>query len=94
MIDWVDAIAFGGRNYSTRDNTPVAAEALDQIVGHVQCTLAGNPNIDPNYQMRDGDAAFLPPGTAVYSVKGTAEGKAIAAEHDGVTRLYQVDSSG
>jgi hypothetical protein len=45
---------------------------------------------DPNYRLKDGDAAFLEPGTAIYQVKGRPPAEALAARFNGHVLLYVV----
>lgn len=90
VIDYADVLHFDGRDYQSTDNTPLKQGALGSGVGHVACTLTGPGHVDPAYQMQDGDAAFIPTGTTIYTLKGVPAEQELAAEHDGVMHLYRV----
>jgi hypothetical protein len=49
--------------------------------------------LDPGYRPKDGDAAFLNPGTALYAVKGYKASFRIAAWEDGRLTLFEADSN-
>src|ERR1700738_2289793 len=71
-IDWVNFIRFNGITYlatsmSPQDGLPVSQ--LGPVFDTVKFKLDGNVH-DPNYQMKDGDSAFLAAGIQVYTVKG------------------------
>jgi hypothetical protein len=83
MIDYIDFVAIGGVQYVSRPDTPALAPPTNQVgerVGVVQCRLADS-DAAHDYQPRDGDAAFLAPGTAVYAVPGHVD--VVAAMRDG-----------
>lgn len=71
IIDWVPFIRFGGIMY-LQASAPYARApraALGPNFATVRCKLAGTVT-DPTYRPRDGDAAFVLPGTPVFTVKG------------------------
>jgi hypothetical protein len=68
----VPFIRFGGIMY-LQSPLPSAraprAVALGPVFATVRCKLAGAVT-DPAYRPKDGDAAFVAPGTPVFTVKG------------------------
>jgi hypothetical protein len=95
QIDWVDFIRFGGITYTT---SPVGAghalnaSDLGSVFATVSFKLEGNVQ-DPGYQSKDGDAAFLNPGTKVYVVKGYNPTFRLAAYQNGTIHLYESDTN-
>jgi hypothetical protein len=55
----------------------------------VKFKVSGNV-CDPNYRLKDGDAAFLDPGTPIYRVTGQPPGAELAARFDGQIVVYKV----
>ena len=89
-IDWVDFIQIGSTQYVAG---PGASEALHEndlgaVVTHVKFKVDGNI-CDPNYRPKDGDAAFLDPGTPVYQVKGRPASEVVAARRSGQILSYR-----
>lgn len=95
VIDWVNFIRFGGitylaaptrsgRSYTTSDLGPVFATVTFKLAGHVQ---------HPEYQSRDGDAAFLDAGTKLYTVKGYNPTFRLAAQQNNTFILYEADTN-
>lgn len=84
QIDWVDFIQVGAIRYvaGTGSAQELQPSDLGPVVAHVKFKVSGNV-CDPNYRPKDGDAAFLDPGTAVYSIAGQATSRAVAAYQDG-----------
>ena len=93
-IDWVDFIRFGGITYSASPvpGRPLVANDLGPVFATVKFKLDGNVQ-DPNYQSKDGDAAFLNPGTKVYTVKGYKPTFRLAAYRNGLIELYESDTN-
>jgi hypothetical protein len=94
-IDWVNFIRFNGITYlatsmSSQDGLP--ASQLGPVFNTVKFKLDGNVR-DPNYQMKDGDSAFLAAGTQVYTVKGYKSAFRLAAHFAGRIQLYEVDTN-
>ena len=64
-IDWVNFIRFHGITYlatSMRPQDGLPTSQLGPVFDTVKFKLDGNVH-DPNYQMKDGDSAFLAAGT-------------------------------
>lgn len=91
-IEYVDFVQVEGRQYIA-GLTSVAAPSradLGQVVIRVRCSFR---QLNDRMQQetprpRDGDAAFLPPGTAVYAIRGWSPRCRLAAEHDGQLQVY------
>jgi hypothetical protein len=94
-IDWVDFIkvketmytslgAPGGRQLTEADLGPVHATVRFQLEGNVR---------DPNYKAKDGDAAFLAPGTQIRTVKGYDPKFRLAVLRQGQVVLYEAENS-
>jgi hypothetical protein len=95
IIDWVDFVKFNGVTYmASHLDVGRALEAADlgPEFAKVQFKLADNVN-DPEYQSKDGDAAFLEAGTLVYTVQGYAPEFRLAARRDGQIVLYEADTN-
>ena len=83
QIDWVDFIQVGSIQYLATGAPDTLQESdLGPIVAHVKSKLSGNV-CDPSYRPKDGDAAFLDPGTPIYQVNGHSASQLLAARHDG-----------
>jgi hypothetical protein len=89
QIDWVDFIQLGTTQYVAGPGPPMTIQPseLGPVVAHVNFKVAGNV-CDPNYKPRDGDAAFLEPGTPIYQVNGQPASKVVAARRDGQIITY------
>lgn len=95
QIDWIDFIRFGGITYTAPpagSGRPLMGSDLGPVFATVKFKLDGNVR-NPNYQSKDGDAAFLNPGTKVYSVKGYKSTFRLAAYQNGEIQLYESDTN-
>lgn len=95
IVDYVDHVRDEGRTYTADTvSTPqtVPRSALGGRVGSVRCQLA-KIQPAPEYLPRDGDAGFLPAGTALYAVRGYPSSFRLAALREGSYRLYEVDTA-
>ena len=97
IIDWVNFVRFGGITYIENDNSgrPLAESDLGPQVGTVQFKYEGNVH-EPDYSSKhgkDGDAAFLEPGTVVYTVKGYQPTFRLAAHMGDRIALYEADTN-
>jgi hypothetical protein len=93
-IDWVDFVQLHGVTYVaawTSPGRPLQQGDLGPQYGLVKVKLAGSQ--DPNHHLQDGDAGFLDPGTAVYTLKGYAPSFRVAAHDQGTLTLYEADTS-
>ena len=80
QIDWVDFIQVGNTQYVAGPGTPLTLQESDlgPVVAHVKFRVADNV-CDPGYKPKDGDAAFLEPGTPIYEVNGHPASQMLAA---------------
>jgi hypothetical protein len=93
QIDWVDFIVVGTTQYVAGPGLqPAIGESdLGAVVAQVKFKVAGNV-CDPNYKLKDGDAAFLEPGSPIYQITGQPPAKALAAHRDGRIVVYTANS--
>ena len=91
QIDWVDFVQIGSTQYvaGPAPTAELKEGDLGPVVTHVKFKVDGNV-CDPAYRPKDGDAAFLDPGTPIYEVSGRPVGQFVAARRGGVIELYQV----
>jgi len=69
LIDWVNFIKFHDITYQAiYQERLLDATKLGPLYEKVKFKLADNVH-DPNYKSKNGDAAFLSPGTAIYALK-------------------------
>ena len=89
QIDWVDFIEVGTTQYLAGPGAPTTLSESDlgPVVAHVKFKVADNI-CDPNYKPKDGDAAFLDPGTPIYQVNGQPTSKVVAARRSGQIITY------
>jgi len=70
IIDWVDFIKCNGKMYYGIHTGIVADEKfIGEKLGEVKFQVA-NHVTNPNYKIKDGDAAFHEKGTEIYRIKG------------------------
>ncbi len=92
-IDWVHFIKFGGITYITSSNHQDLKVEIGPEFAQVKFQLSGNVS-DPQYQIKDGDAAYLAVGTPIYTVKGyKPEFRLAARESDNTWQLYEADTN-
>ncbi len=89
QIDWVDFIEVGTTQYLAGPGAPTNLKESDlgPVVAHVKFKVADNI-CDPNYKPKDGDAAFLEPGTPIYQVNGQPTSEVVAARRNGQIITY------
>jgi hypothetical protein len=88
-IDWVNFIQVGSTQYVW--GTVSRAELQEGDLGpvHAKVKFKVNDNVcDPSYRLKDGDAAFLEPGTPIYQVRGQPPSEELAARFNGHILLY------
>ncbi|SFF05475.1 hypothetical protein SAMN04487969_112128 [Paenibacillus algorifonticola] len=70
IIDWVDFLMINGikYHYNYEGSGKVSDDQLGEKLGEVSYML--NDHACTDYEEKDGDAAFLPIGTAIYAMKG------------------------
>jgi len=91
-IDWTDFIRLDGITYqSNYYEKGVEKPDVGEPVAEVRCKISDVVS-DPEYDIRDGDAAYLEPGTTIYSVRGYPSWFRIAAFREGQWLLYEPDT--
>lgn len=93
QIEWVDFIQVGSTQYVAGPGSPTTLQESDlgPVVAHVKFKVAGNV-CDPSYHPKDGDAAFLDPGTPIYQVNGQPKNAMLAVRRDGQILAYPAKS--
>jgi hypothetical protein len=91
--DWTDFVRFGGLTYMSYEFlTPYTAERPDpSVLGSESARVQFKIPSDCDYKAKDGDAAYLQPGTPVYTVNGYRTDFLLATFEDGVVKLYEAD---
>ncbi len=89
QIDWVNFIQIGSTQYVAGPQAPIVLQENDlgSVYAHVRYKVSGNV-CDPNYRLKDGDAAFLDPGTPIYQVNGQPPRQQLAARFKGSIVVY------
>jgi hypothetical protein len=89
MIDWVNFVQVGSTQYVAGPESSVVLQEseLGPVYAQVKFKVSGNI-CDPNYRLKDGDAAFLEPGTPIYQVNGQSPAHELAARFNGQIVAY------
>jgi hypothetical protein len=90
QIDWVNFIQVGSTQYVAGQDSPGSIQESDlgDVYAKVKFKVSGNV-CDPNYRLKDGDAAFLDPGTPIYQVKDQPPARQLAAKFNGGIVVYR-----
>lgn len=93
-VDWVNFVRFQGITYLANSDAgrEIQSADLGPQFATVRFRLSGNVD-DPNFQTRDGDAAYLDPSTPVYRVSGYATTFRLAAYQGGRIVLFEADTN-
>lgn len=95
IIDWVDFVQWNGITYLT-SMAPPAAGAADPVLGPQVATttrkLADNET-DPHHKLQDGEAAFLAPGTPIYSLRDYKASFRVAVKGANGIVIYEADTN-
>ena len=92
-IDWVNFVKFEGIMYNGDGaHGPLDKSDLGPVFDETRCEISDNVT-DPEYDTRDGDAAYLSPGTPLYEVKGYDPSFRLAAKWRGEWVLYEADTA-
>jgi len=95
QIDWVNFIQVGSTHYVAGPESPAVLKASDLGPEYAKVKFKVSGNVcDPNYRLKDGDAAFLDPGAPIYQVIGHATAEQLAARFNGVIIVYRAMSPG
>ena len=93
-IDRVDFVFFDGIMYQGQRaglGRPLTDQDLSVPLERVRCMLS-DLKFDASYnELRNGNAAFLAPGTVVYTLAGYAPSFRLAAHRDGGLVVYEAD---
>ena len=94
-IDWVNFIQVGSTQYisGTVPTADLQEADLGPVYAHVKFKLSDNV-CDPSYRPKDGDAAFLDPGTPIYEIKNEPPAEHLAARMNGHILVYQAIMKG
>lgn len=89
-IDWVNFVQVGSRQYvaGPEPGNVLTESDLGAVYATVKFKVSGNV-CDPNYKLKDGDAAFLDPGTPIYQVHGHSPSDQLAARFNNEILLYR-----
>lgn len=92
-VSWIDALHVQGRTYERVDTVAPHQARIDRSqlgdrLATITCTI-GERVQAPRYQMRDQEATFLPPGTAVHALVGAPVGFRVAGVEDGQPVVYE-----
>lgn len=89
-IDWVNFVQVGSTQYVAGPGSPSVLQESDlgPVYAHVKFKVSGNV-CDPGYRTKDGDAAYLDPGTPIYQVNGYPPGEQLAARFNGSIVVFQ-----
>jgi hypothetical protein len=90
QIDWVNFIQVGSTQYVAGPESLGVLQEIDLglVYAHVKFKVSGNV-CDPNYRLKDGDAAFLDSGTSIYEVNGHPPSEELAARFNGSIVAYR-----
>ncbi len=89
QIDWINFVQVKNTQYVAGPAAPAVVQQsqLGPVYMRVKSKLSGRI-CDPNYHPKDGDAAFLDPGTPVYQLNGYPPAERLAARFNGQLILY------
>jgi hypothetical protein len=90
QIDWVNLIQIGSTQYVAGPQSPTVLHESDlgSVYAYVKFKVSGNV-CDPNYRLKDGDAAFLDTGTPIYQINGQPPAVELAARFNGQIVAYK-----
>ncbi len=81
VIDWVDFIKWGDKEYNGIHSAVLSNESyVGEKIGEVRFKVSDNVT-NPNYKIKNGDAAFHEKGTEIYGIKGDPHLIAVASDH-------------
>ena len=97
VTTWIDGIHFGGISFrpAAQGGDGVSTEKMEldesdlgPVVYRVAFCLSCNIELPMGYQVQNGDATLLDPGTPIHSVDGFDPSERLAAIEDGKVLLY------
>ena len=82
-IEWVNFVQVGTTQYVAGLGSPDTLQEADlgPVYAHVKFKVSGNI-CDPSHRLKDGDAAFLDPGTPIDEVSGSPPTERLAPPFD------------
>ena len=90
MIDWVSLVQFGStQRCGTKSLWRRAGECPEPCQHPFFFKAQRQMSARRNYRLKDGDAAFLEPGTPIYQVNGHPPAEQLAARFNGSIVLYR-----
>ncbi|HEY3369089.1 MAG TPA: hypothetical protein VGK74_28870 [Symbiobacteriaceae bacterium] len=95
MIDWMDFVRLDGITYVANhldQGRPLTLADLGPHYGTVRFRVSDNVS-DPEYRVKDGDAAFLAPGTKLHAVNGYNPRFRLAANWGDQVTLYEAGTN-
>ncbi|GAA0486784.1 hypothetical protein GCM10008986_10240 [Salinibacillus aidingensis] len=94
VIDWVDFIKINDTQYTGLHSSVIADPSMiGEKIGEVEFKVADNVS-NPQYQVKNGDAAFQDKGTEIFAVKNLPDFAAIKDSNEvNGYQLYQADKS-
>jgi hypothetical protein len=92
--DWTDFVRFGGITYMSYEYlTAGLAERPDpSVLGPELARVGLRVPSDCDYKLKDGDAAYLEPGTPVYTITGYSRNFLLATFEGGTVKLYEASN--
>jgi hypothetical protein len=88
-IDWVDFIKFNDITYLHQNSDVPLGHDMLTYYTEVRFKVADNVN-NPNYKIKNGDAAYLEKGTILYSIKDYSSNFRLVTEQG---ELYEADTN-
>lgn len=92
FIDWVDFIKFNDITYLQEHQSVSINENNLSPYGEIKFKVADNVN-NPNYEIKNGDAAYLEAGTPVYSLDGYAPDFRLVVRNNQELLIYEADTN-
>ncbi|MFE8697376.1 hypothetical protein ACFYKT_13620 [Cytobacillus sp. FJAT-53684] len=93
VIDWVDFVKLDGKTYYGIHSGVLADQSfVGEMIGTVKFKVADNVT-NPNYKIRNGDAAFHEKGTEIFKIEDHPHLIALRSEHsiNGYDVYYSID---
>ncbi|MGZ4123208.1 MAG: hypothetical protein ACXVOI_08355 [Tumebacillaceae bacterium] len=93
IIDWADFINLNGASYQLVYDAAIRDPSfVQEQVGEVKFKVADNVT-DPQYKIKNGDAAFWQPGTKIYAIKNYPKHEYVAIPSDKAVNGYKIYAS-
>ncbi|MDO8578709.1 MAG: hypothetical protein Q7R50_05970 [Dehalococcoidales bacterium] len=92
MIDWVDFIKLNDITYLSASQTNSINESDLSPYAEIKFKVADNVNYS-NYRAKNGDAAYLEPGTQVYSLKDYDPSFRLVVKRYGTFVIFESDTN-